>query len=434
MNHASTADIKETQPEGLKENQPSPPKAGALKRPATAQRKKNQIGTTNFMQTQNTAKQKRPNHEAAKSVAAEQQGGPIFGPLTEKEHLRAIKTANLESIETLKREFKEAMAAMPPEPPLASVGDVAFADWLKANHGEVYNGFHTLPTDKEKRLYRTEAIEPLFYGPYQESEECLETFMMRRRWSERQAKLKEVYEAARAPHEAAIEEARKRWDEIATKTAREAEVENRIRYIREALFEEIGCELAYGLKVHHPDFDGETFEEFNAWRIYDEDRQCDLNCILHGAPGTGKTRAMAHWATRRENIQPYGEYSWITGAQFAELVGGLADNERRAEAKERLRELAQATTLYFDDLGSAHFTAARISHFFALMDARYKGNLPTIFTTNHRRKEIRVMLSGSGSKDDAVTADRILRRIVGTPADPRCTFFEFKRRKGNATT
>jgi hypothetical protein len=50
MNHASAADIKDIQPEGLKENQPIPPKAGALKRPAMAQRKEKpqMVGTTNL--------------------------------------------------------------------------------------------------------------------------------------------------------------------------------------------------------------------------------------------------------------------------------------------------------------------------------------------------------------------------------------------------
>jgi DNA replication protein DnaC len=85
--------------------------------------------------------------------------------------------------------------------------------------------------------------------------------------------------------------------------------------------------------------------------------------------------------------------------------------------------------LFFDDLGSAHFTAARISHFFALMDARYKEAGQTMFTTNHGVKEIRAMLSGNGGKDDTTMADRILRRMIGTANDPRAAFFEFKRRK-----
>ena len=50
LSHASMADIKDIQPEGLKENQPIPPKAGALKRPAMAQRKEKpqMVGITNL--------------------------------------------------------------------------------------------------------------------------------------------------------------------------------------------------------------------------------------------------------------------------------------------------------------------------------------------------------------------------------------------------
>jgi DNA replication protein DnaC len=353
------------------------------------------------------------------------EGGPIYGPPTEKEYLRAIKAEAEKHLEAAYDKYKAAKDALPPEPSKKE-SDFAFACWMEANHRAAYDYEQKRLDYDERQKHQREVVEPLF-EQWAATKEGRELGGKRLAWEKVRDAVEADYKGARAPHEAAIEKARKRWDQIALQEAKEAERERRIGRTYDELVEEIGTELAYDLKVDHPDFDNETFEKFKAWDGYDEDRRVCLNAILHGAPGTGKSRAMAKWAT--SNIEPYGEYAWITGGQFAELVSALGDNEQRAEAKKTLRRLGKVTWLFFDDLGSAHFTSARISHFFALMDTRYKEAGQTIFTTNHGLEEIRAMLSGNGGKEDTTMADRILRRMIGTANDPRATFLEFKRRR-----
>lgn len=364
-----------------------------------------------------------PNNEAAK-----QQDGPIYGPLTEKEHLRAIKAEAEKHLEAAYDKYKAAKDALPPAPddrPMI----LGFASWLNKTHPDIYAKYHRITSPGYRQEYERDVTDPLF-DKWAESE-GRELAQPRLAWERKRDAIEAEYKATRAPHEAAKEEARKRWDKIQEEEQRKRRIQERVWQKQGELADEIGSELT-DLDEDHPDFDKEAFARFKDWSFYDEDRSVFLNAILHGAPGSGKSRAMAYWARQEKNIEAYGEYAWITGSQFAELISALGDNEQRNEAKKTLRRLAEVEGLYFDDLGSAHFTAARISHFFALMDARYKAKGYTIFTTNHGLKEIRSMLSGSGGKDDTTMADRILRRMVGTANDPRATFFEFKRRKAPA--
>lgn len=365
-----------------------------------------------------------PNNEAAK-----QQDGPIYGPLTEKEHLRAIKAEAEKHLEAAYDKYKAAKDALPPEPSKKEA-EFAFSCWMEANHRKAYDYENSRISYDERQRHQREVIEPLF-ETWAASEEGRRIGGPRLAWEKASEAIEADYKATRAPHEAAIAEARKRWDKIQEDEQRKRRQQERIWQKMEELYDEVGAELT-DLDEDHPDFDKEAFARFKEWHFYDEERSVYLNAILHGAPGSGKSRAMAYWARQEKNIDAYGEYAWITGSQFAELISALGDNEQRNEAKKTLRRLGEVEGLYFDDLGSAHFTAARISHFFALMDARYKAQGYTIFTTNHGLREIRSMLSGSGGKDDTTMADRILRRMVGTANDPRATFFEFKRRKAPA--
>jgi DNA replication protein DnaC len=352
------------------------------------------------------------------------EGGPIYGPPTEKEYLRAIKHAANEKLAEAFDTYKAAKDALPPEPSKKHC-EFAFTAWLEANHRAAYDHEQKRISYDERQKHQREVIEPLF-EVWTESAEGREIGGPRLAWEKASAAIEAAYKAARAPHEASIEEARKRWDEIQKIENIRAIQEKAQLMARADLYDAMGHELAARINVDHPDFDRVAFDALMAWDWFPGHHA--LNGILHGQPGTGKSRAMGAWALGHV-LGAEEDFAWITGAQFAELVAALADNEQRAEARRTLRRLADAYTLFFDDLGSAHFTPARISHFFAMIDHRYKTNGPTLFTTNHGLKEIRAMLSGSGSKDDTTMADRILRRIIGTPADPRCTFFEFKRRK-----
>ena len=376
-----------------------------------------------------TTKAKQPGAEHLEAEQQDNQGGPIYGPPTEKEHLRAIKAEATKHLEAAYDKYKAAKDALPPEPSKKECEN-AFARWLEANHRAAYDYEQKRISFDERQSHQRKVIEPLFTA-WCASEEGRQIGGPRLVWERASEAVEVDYKATRAPHEAAIEQARKQWDKIQEEEQRKRRWQERIWQKMGELCDEIGAELT-DLDEDHADFDKEAFARFKEWHFYDEERSVFLNAILHGAPGSGKSRAMAHWARQEKNIDAYGEYAWITGSQFAELISALGDNEQRNDAKKTLRRLAAVEGLYFDDLGSAHFTAARISHFFALMDARYKAKGYTIFTTNHGLKEIRSMLSGSGGKDDTTMADRILRRMIGTANDPRATFFEFKRRKAPA--
>jgi DNA replication protein DnaC len=128
------------------------------------------------------------------------------------------------------------------------------------------------------------------------------------------------------------------------------------------LWNEIGIAL-FDTDTDHPDIDGKTFQAFMKWVPENEDRvnyfgPDPINAILVGPPGVGKSRALAAAAVAdcekwgRENIE------WVTGYEFAELVSNLS-TDKRTEANARLEVITDAWHLYFDDLGSANFTAAR---------------------------------------------------------------------------
>jgi DNA replication protein DnaC len=205
----------------------------------------------------------------------------------------------------------------------------------------------------------------------------------------------------------------------------EAERREQIERNRDELREIIGHKLTR-LDLDHPDIDRGTVEKFLAWhnREWDENKKLFFrtNALLTGPSGTGKTRAMAQAALW--NCEAGFTADWITGYEFAELVGNLS-TDRRADANDRLREITEAPTLYFDDLGSANFTTARTSRFFRLVDERHRNDLPTIFTTNYSTPQLKKLFATTGeTKEEAV---RILRRIIGTPAEPLASFFHFKR-------
>jgi DNA replication protein DnaC len=207
--------------------------------------------------------------------------------------------------------------------------------------------------------------------------------------------------------------------------------------IIEQLNAEIGFELRKQINPKHPDLDWTAFKRFALWRVQDTGEDCAQfpNAVISGPQGCGKTRALAYKAFQMAKTHRLYSFAWTTGTKFAELVSSLGQDER-VEAKAELKRLAEVDFLFFDDLGSNHFTGPRISHFFSLMDARYQDSLATFFTTNHGVADIRKMLSkGTGRSDDAsasdrtVFADRIIRRMIGTNAEPRAVFFKFNGRK-----
>jgi DNA replication protein DnaC len=131
--------------------------------------------------------------------------------------------------------------------------------------------------------------------------------------------------------------------------------------------------------------------------------------------------------------------AWITGTEFGEVVANIGDPQERVRALQRLDELATAEVLLIDDLGSAHFSEARVTRLFEILDARYRNQLPTAVSTNCGSDELRRQLAGqSRDPGSKLVADRIIRRLTGSPADPRATFVRFapkpRQSKANPST
>jgi DNA replication protein DnaC len=362
--------------------------------------------------------------EQAKPQEANPQDGPNNnnGPLqemaAEKEKLRAIKHEADEKLAAIFDDYIKAKEQLPAEP-CRKRADLSFSSWLFANHPELYHkGGGGL--DEMKRLRNV----------WRQTKEGRELAEPIEQWQEQRNAIEADYKAARAPHQAAIDEARKRWEEI-TRVEKSHEADQRKTEKRRGqLRSAIGLELCRPLKIDHPDFDRAAYERYMAWDGWDNGLDGEKNAIIGGPPRLGKTRAMAQKALSLigPDEDDYNKVEWITAAKFADLVTALGSSEEREAARRHLRRLAEANILFFDDLGAVHFTGPRISHFMTLVDARYAEGWPTHFTTNFSVQQIRDMLLGKGDPADAIVADRIIGRIIGTEAEPRAEVFQFKRR------
>jgi DNA replication protein DnaC len=355
------------------------------------------------------------------------QSGPIYGPIIEKEHLRAIQHDAEKHLAEAYDKYKAAKDTLPP-PPDERPMLFGFSSWLKKTHPDIDAKYQRITSAAYRNEFEKDVTDPLF-DKWAE-EDGRELAQARLQWERQRDTIEADYKAARAPHEAAIAEAEKRLNAIQRDEERERVYRIKIERRRAELREAIGFELCRDINVNHPDFDRATYEKYMAWDSWPDDAGSSRNAILGGPPRIGKTRALA--ARALEWVGPDEEENkieWITAAKFADLVSALGNNEERDAARRHLRRLAEADYLFFDDLGSVHFTDARVSHFMALIDARYQKGNETHFTTNFNLQQIREMLSGRGGAADLMLADRILGRIIGTEAEPRAEVFQFKRHK-----
>jgi DNA replication protein DnaC len=361
------------------------------------------------------------NQAAEQTIRPLNQAAEKPEPQNDKEGLRAaIKDAE-EKAATVFDEYQKKLEELPDSP-----WPEEFLEWMRLPEKRLEFHQRTAGWGQAIKIQQFEQ----YFREWAELPEAKKLAAPRIKLLAAVEKLEAESLAKRKPLYEVIDEAKKRLQDLEAEEAKQVMLERLRQENRDSLCESIGRDLVTDFNPEHPDFDYASFEELMAWRSYDDDRDVCRNAIIFGGPGLGKTRAMGQWALSK--VFAYCDYRWITGSEFADLVSALADTDRRAEARRTLRQLAEADRLFFDDLGSAHFTPARISHFFTLMDVRYKTGGQTMFTTNHGVAEIRGMLSGSGSKDDMTLADRILRRMVGTKADPRASFFHFKRRRNAA--
>lgn len=99
------------------------------------------------------------------------------------------------------------------------------------------------------------------------------------------------------------------------------------------------------------------------------------NLIITGSVGTGKTGLAvgALWDLHQAGVQPL----WFVSAS------GLIDALRPNSGDDRMFEICQrAAVLVIDDLGTTRGTAWEQDRLFALCNARYEDQRPTIVTTN----------------------------------------------------
>ena len=377
----------------------------------------------------------KPQNAQNNNEAAKQQDGPIYGPPTEKEHWQSVRPAAYKKRTELAAQHEANLAKLPVKP----AAWTAFEAWLKENHPALMEGYEAISNDnkillaEERKHYRKSQMLPLYEGWAATDPTGVEYTQ----WHDSKTAIDEAHNKALEPIGQSIIEATRKLENIAQderRKARDAAFEKRMREEREAKVEElraeIGIELCREINPDHPDFDKEAFETFVNAPGFLDDTDILLNYLLFGPTGGGKTRTMAHWALQ---VEAWNDVAWITAARFADLVAALGKPARSNEAHGELRRLAEVQFLFFDDVGSVKFNEARLSRFYALLNTRYTNNRVTFFSTNYNRSGLLRVFAPEGDAADHEIAERIVRRMIGTPAEPRANLIEFKRHKRAAT-
>jgi DNA replication protein DnaC len=77
----------------------------------------------------------------------------------------------------------------------------------------------------------------------------------------------------------------------------------------------------------------------------------------------------------------------LTHTEFRRICSTLAFADIK-KAADWIVSLAKVQILFIDDLGKGRSTPASEEGFFDLLDARYKSNLPTLYTSNMEPAQI----------------------------------------------
>ena len=379
-------------------------------------------------------KQAKQQNAPNNNEGAKEQDTPIYGPPTEKEHWQAIRQAAYKAEAEVKAKHQADEANLPAK----AAYWAPLQAWLKEHHPAVMEGYEAISNAnkillaEERMSYRKWQIQPLadvFFTSDPIGVKLNEQHNRRmsashvldeQRKNALKAIDKELSEAANHLHTIEEKERRiKRMDQC----RRQMKLEQEAR--EETLREEMGLELCRELNVDHSDFDRVAFEQVCNLPSRNDEQDFDYNYVLNGPTGTGKSRTMAFMARR---VVEWTEAAWLTSARFADLVT-MHSGKRRDEARAELRRLAEVEFLFFDDLGAVPFSDAGIKHFYTLMQARYAARLVTYFSTNYGRDGINKMLASSDDPQDIEVAKAIIRRMIGTTAEPRAHLVEFKRHR-----
>lgn len=131
--------------------------------------------------------------------------------------------------------------------------------------------------------------------------------------------------------------------------------------------------------------DPAAVEAVNAWTFG------PLGLVLHGQPGTGKTR-LAWTLLRRLFVDEGREFEAFDSVSFAHRV---QKEFTAGDGPGFIDHVSTVPVVLFDDLGKAKFTERFESELFAVIDRRMAWGRPVIATTNMVSAEIAVAASAS---------------------------------------
>lgn len=118
--------------------------------------------------------------------------------------------------------------------------------------------------------------------------------------------------------------------------------------------------------------------------------QPDSNLIIVGGIGTGKSYLAA--CVSHALLAEQHPVLWLNAASYmATVKRGFNDREQAEIAATKARHAEQAPFLVIDDLGKVH-PGKDVSYteeqFYAIVDTRYRNELPTIVTTEWKSKAL----------------------------------------------
>lgn len=170
----------------------------------------------------------------------------------------------------------------------------------------------------------------------------------------------------------------------------------RIKHEQKRLEEKIGSALI------PKRFQGKTFEQYKAespkqQRALDACKEYALNfdahfdagrcLILFGNPGTGKTHLAAsianHLVTETKHTAIYRSLFTIL-----QTIKNTYGNDAESSESDVFKTLESPSLLIIDEIGATKSTEFEIATLFALINARYEAQLPTVIITNLDAAEI----------------------------------------------
>jgi len=121
--------------------------------------------------------------------------------------------------------------------------------------------------------------------------------------------------------------------------------------------------------------------------------------FIHGTTGTGKTHLVCS-IKKRYNELRFDSELFFSSDVFLEIRNSFNSKEGYSE-EEIIRKCTRSTVAFFDDFGTQKNSEYSIETWYNIINARYMNNLPTVFTSNLKLKEVSEIIS-----------DRIASRIA----------------------